>query len=155
MCCSKKFPLYLFSLCILLTLSILALSLNADRSVAQESLSGAQVTKSSGEAKVSDKLLRHVVLFQFKESSSADDIKKVVEAFRELPQKIQEIADFEWGTNNSPEGLSDGLTHGFIVSFKSEKDRDVYLDHPAHKAFVEVLLPHLQKPVVIDFWATK
>ena len=101
------------------------------------------------------KLLRHVVLFQFKETSSKDDVKKVVDAFRELPSKITAIADFEWGVNNSPEGLNDGLTHGFVITFKSEKDRDTYLNHVAHKAFVDVLKPHLEKPLVLDFWASK
>ncbi len=99
------------------------------------------------------KLLRHVVMFQFKDSSSKDDIQKVVEAFRELPKKIPEIADFEYGTDNSPEKLADGLTHCFLVTFKSEADRDVYLPHPAHAAFVDVLKPHLEKVVVIDYWA--
>jgi hypothetical protein len=31
----------------------------------------------------------------------------------------------------------------------------VYLPHPAHKAFVDVLMPHLDKVLVIDYWAGK
>ncbi len=100
-------------------------------------------------------MLRHVVMFEFKESSSEADVQKVVDAFRALPKKIPQIADFEYGTNNSPEGLNDGLTHAFLVSFKTEKDREIYLPHEAHKAFVEVLKPHLKKVVVIDYWADK
>ncbi len=34
------------------------------------------------------KALRHVVQFQFKESSSKDDIQKVVDGFRALPAKF-------------------------------------------------------------------
>ncbi|MEM6980557.1 MAG: Dabb family protein [Planctomycetota bacterium] len=101
------------------------------------------------------KLLRHVVMFGFKESSSEADVQVVVDAFRKLPEQIPEIAAFEYGTNNSPEGLNDGLTHCFFVSFKSEADRAAYLPHPAHKAFVEVLKPHLEKVVVIDYWAAQ
>ena len=101
------------------------------------------------------KLLRHVVLFSFKASSSEDEVKKVEDAFRELPSKIKEIKSFEWGKNNSPEGISQGFTHCFFVTFTSEKDREVYLPHPAHKAFVEVLKPHLDKVLVIDYWAEK
>lgn len=101
------------------------------------------------------KLLRHVVLFKFKEASSAADVKKVEDAFRALPSKIKEIKAFEWGTNNSPEGLAQGFTHCFFVSFASEKDREVYLPHPAHAAFVDVLKPHLDKVLVIDYWAGK
>lgn len=101
------------------------------------------------------KMLRHAVLFKFKDTSSPEDVKKVEDAFCALPTKIKEIADFEWGTNNSPENLNQGFTHLFFVSFKTEKDREVYLPHPAHKAFVEVLGPHLDKVLVLDYWAGK
>lgn len=101
------------------------------------------------------KMLRHAVLFKFKDTSSPEDIKKVEDAFRALPSKIKEVAGLEWGTNNSPENLNQGFTHLFFVTFKSEADREVYLPHPAHKAFVEVLGPHLDKVLVLDYWAEK
>lgn len=99
--------------------------------------------------------LRHVVLFSFKAGSSEADIKKVEDAFRALPSKIAEIKGFEWGTNNSPEGLSQGFTHCFFLTFDSEKDREIYLPHPAHKAFGAVLKPHLDKVLVLDYWSEK
>ncbi|MBW7889472.1 MAG: Dabb family protein [Chitinophagaceae bacterium] len=99
------------------------------------------------------KMLRHVVLFKFKDESTAQQIKKVEDAFRSLPSKIKEVKAFEWGTNNSPEGLAQGYTHCFFVSFASEEARAVYLPHPAHKAFVDVLSPHLDKVLVVDYWA--
>ncbi len=101
------------------------------------------------------KLLRHVVLFKFKETSSTADIQKVEKAFRDLPAKIKEIKDFEWGTNNSPENLNQGFTHCFQLSFASEADRSVYLPHPDHKAFGKVLGPHLDKVLVVDYWAER
>jgi hypothetical protein len=101
------------------------------------------------------KVLRHVVMFQFKATSSPEDIQKVVDEFRALPTKIPQIADFEYGKDNSPEGLADGFSHCFLVTFKSEKDRAAYLPHEAHLAFVEVLKPHLEKVLVIDYWAAK
>jgi hypothetical protein len=101
------------------------------------------------------KELRHVVLFKFKDSSSAGDVAKVENAFRALPGKIKAIKRFEWGTNNSPEKLNQDFTHCFLVTFKSEADRDAYIPHPDHKAFVEVLLPHLDKVLVLDYWAKK
>ena len=101
------------------------------------------------------KPLRHVVLFKFKDSASQSQVAKLVDEFRALPKKIPVIADFEYGTNNSPEGLNEGLTHCFLVTFKNEKDREVYLPHAAHKAFVEQLMPHLEKAVVVDYFASK
>jgi Stress responsive A/B Barrel Domain len=116
----------------------------------------AQTTKKANKmATPTVKVLRHVVLFKFKETSSAEDVKKVEDAFRALPSKIKEVKSFEWGKNNSPEGINDGLTHCFLVSFASEKDRATYLPHPDHMAFVEVLKPHVDKVVVIDYWAEK
>lgn len=99
------------------------------------------------------RVLRHVVMFKFKDGTADADVTKVVDAFRGLKTKIPEIAAFEYGTDNSPEGLANGFTHCFLITFKTEKDREVYLPHPAHKAFVDVLKPHLDKVQVIDYWA--
>ena len=98
------------------------------------------------------KHLRHVVLFKFKDSAAASDVKRVEDAFAGLSKKIKLIKQFEWGTNNSPENLNQGLTHCFLVTFSSEKDRDAYLIHPDHQAFVEILKPHLDKVTVVDYW---
>ena len=99
------------------------------------------------------KMLRHVVLFKFKDNATPDQVKQVENAFLALPSAIKEIKDIEWGTNNSPENLNQGLTHCFFLSFNSEKDRDAYLPHPAHKAFGAILTPYLDKVVVVDYWA--
>ena len=53
--------------------------------------------------------LQHVVAFKFKEDASKEQIRKVEKAFVALKGKIPEIADLEWGTNNSPEGLNKGF----------------------------------------------
>ncbi len=98
------------------------------------------------------KVLRHAVFFSFKEEASEADIQGVVDAFRELPSKIEQIIDFEWGVNNSPEGLNDGFTHCFLLTFEDEAGRAAYLPHPAHKAFGDVLRPHNDKVFVIDYW---
>jgi len=104
------------------------------------------------EAKQADKLLRHIVMFKFKDDAKTEDIKTVEATFADLKNHIPEIKDFEWGTNNSPEGLNDGLTHCFFVTFADEAGREVYLPHPKHLAFVEILKPHLDKVVVLDYW---
>jgi hypothetical protein len=104
-------------------------------------------------APAAEPVLRHVVCFKFKADAGAEQIKAVETGFRALKKKIPAIAGLEWGTNNSPEGHNKGFTHCFIVTFKSEKDREAYLPHPEHKAFVEVLKPVLEDAFVIDFWA--
>ena len=99
------------------------------------------------------RLLRHVVLFKFKDSATEEEIAKIEKAFAALPDKIDAIHDFEWGTNNSPEGLDQGYTHCFLVTFKSEQARAEYLPHPAHKEFVKLLGPSLEEAHVFDYWA--
>lgn len=99
-----------------------------------------------------DSLLRHVVLFKFKKGTTASQIKEVEDAFTELPSKIEQIKGYEWGLNNSPEGLEKGFTHAFFLTFESEEDRAIYLPHPDHKAFGAVLTPYLEDVLVIDYW---
>jgi hypothetical protein len=104
------------------------------------------------EAKKKKPKLRHVVAFKFKDTATPDQIKKVQDAFSELPKKITQIDKYEFGTNNSPEKRNKGCTHCFILTFKSEKDRDDYLVHPAHKEFGSLVGPLLDDVFVIDFW---
>lgn len=98
------------------------------------------------------KQLRHIVLFKFKETATVVEIEKIEAAFVALPSKIKEIKDFEWGLNNSPEGLEKGFTHCFFVTFDSEVGREIYLPHPDHKAFVALLDPVLADVLVLDYW---
>ncbi|NJN26852.1 MAG: Dabb family protein [Cyclobacteriaceae bacterium] len=97
--------------------------------------------------------LRHMVLFKFKASASAEEITAVEEAFAALPAKIPEIKGYEWGINNSPEGLNKGFTHGFLLTFDSEEGRAAYLPHPDHQAFGSLLQPVLEDVMVLDYWA--
>lgn len=98
------------------------------------------------------KVLRHVVMFKFKDSATPANIQKIEEAFAKLPQKIGGIQSFEWGINSSPEGMNQGLTHCFLLTFTSDKDRDAYLIHPAHKEFGKSLGTDVEKVTVFDFW---
>lgn len=93
----------------------------------------------------------HVVHFKFSADAKPEQIKKVETEFAALKGKIDLIQTLDWGTNVSPEGLSDGFTHCWIATFKNEKDRDAYLVHPDHKAFVGILKGVLEKPFVVDF----
>ena len=97
-------------------------------------------------------LLKHVVMFGWKEGTDPAYIDKIVAAFKDLKTKISLIKSFEWGTNSSPEGLNNGLTHCFVATFSSDADRDAYLVHPAHKAFVGLLKPVPDKITVLDYW---
>ena len=95
--------------------------------------------------------IRHVVHFKFKTTATPEQIKKITDEFAALKSKIDIVDSLEWGVDSSPEKMSKGFTHCWIVGFKNEKDRDAYLIHPAHKAFVELLMPQLEEALVVDF----
>lgn len=96
-------------------------------------------------------VMRHVVLLKFKDSATPAQVKTVEQAFSALPGKINTIIGFEWGTNVSPENLAQGYTHCYLLTFKNAADRDAYLPHPAHKEFGQLLSPHLDKVLVVDY----
>ena len=127
--------------------SILACQKTENKSLAVND----QIMESSPVESKSSKL-RHVVLFKFKEEADPAAIRKVEEAFAALPGKIPQIKGFEWGLNNSPEGLNKGFTHCFMLTFDSEEDRAIYLPHPDHKAFGALLGAILEDVTVVDYW---
>ena len=98
---------------------------------------------------------RHAVFFKFKDSATPAQIKEIEDGFRALPSKIDVVTGFEWGTNVSPENLNDGFTHCFFVTFKDKAGIEIYIPHPAHKAFVDLLKPQLDKVFVLDYVAQK
>ncbi|MEO0475194.1 MAG: Dabb family protein [Planctomycetota bacterium] len=96
---------------------------------------------------------RHVVVFKFKETATDTQIEQINKDFAALQDAIPEIVAFEQGVNISPEGLDQGFTHVYLVTFKDKAGLEIYLPHPAHKAFVEKLLPLLEQPFVVDYVA--
>lgn len=102
---------------------------------------------------VRDEPVRHVVAFKYSADAAQADIDKVTEAFRALQHRIPGILAFEYGTNNSPEGLDDGFTHLYLITFESAQARDTYLPHPEHEKFGALLgeLGVVEDVFVIDY----
>ena len=82
-------------------------------------LLGSWISPMPATAADGDKMLRHIVLYKFKDSLPAAQLQEVIDAFAGLPKKIDTIVGYEAGTNVSPEGKSEGFTHVFVVTFKS------------------------------------
>ena len=96
--------------------------------------------------------LKHIVLFTFKASSSAQEVENVAHTFAKLYGTVPQVKKMEWGINMSPEHLDQGFTHCFTLTFSSEKDLADYQLHPAHIAFQAVLKPHMDKVFVVDYF---
>jgi hypothetical protein len=116
-------------------------------------ISGSIAATVAAESAAATAPLHHVVAFKFKPAATADQIKKIEDAFAALKAKIPQIVSLNWGTNISPEKLNKGFTHGFVLTFKNEKDRDAYLVHPEHKAFGGLVGPAVDDVFVLDFMA--
>ena len=103
----------------------------------------------------STRKLRHLVLVKFNDNTSAADIKRLEDEFRTMATvKIPQVKEYEWGINVGKENLDHGYTHCFVLTFASEEDRNIYLDHKDHMAFVNSSKPHMAAITVLDFWAS-
>ena len=98
------------------------------------------------------KVLRHVVSFQFKEDITDERKAQAIQDFLALEDEIPEIKRFEGGEDISVEGLTKEFTHCFILTFESEEDRDVYIPHPAHIRLAEKNKPLMKDLIVLDVW---
>jgi len=95
--------------------------------------------------------VQHVVALKFKPDADPAKVKNIEQEFAALKQKIDVVQKLEWGTNVSQEGHTKGYTHCWILSFKSEADRDAYIEHPAHQDFVKLVGGVLEDAFVLDF----
>lgn len=96
---------------------------------------------------------RDVQIYQHSHTGHSAGYRKHLQT---LPLKVPSVKGFEWGTNNSPEGFNEGLTHCFVVSFDDEKGRQAYWDNPAHNDFVNNhLKPYMEKVLVVDYFVNQ
>ena len=101
----------------------------------------------------SEEQMRHVVIFKFKPDASEEEIEKVTQALGDLKETIPGIVAFEHGVNESPENLNKGFTHVYMFTFEDAAARDVYLPHPEHKEFGQMLgdLDIVEDVFVVDY----
>ncbi|KJZ76796.1 hypothetical protein HIM_03673 [Hirsutella minnesotensis 3608] len=101
----------------------------------------------------------HVVFFQFKPDLAPTERQELCDRMLELKNSCLHprsekpyIRSSVGGLDRSIEGVQGGITHAFVVEFASQEDRDYYVhEDPAHRAFVELMLPKLVKAQIIDF----
>ncbi len=98
-------------------------------------------------------MIKHVVLFQTRGGADPKAIERVLADLRGLVGVIPGMLDCSGGANNSPEGKSQGYTHGFVVTFDSAASRDGYLPHPEHRRAAAGLGPLAENVLVLDYEA--
>jgi len=96
-------------------------------------------------------MIRHFGVFKFHPAIDEARISECFAAMEGMVGKIAGLLDFEHGPYQSDEGLNDGFTHGFIMTFDSAESRDAYLPHPIHEAVKDIVVPCLERVIVFDF----
>jgi hypothetical protein len=95
--------------------------------------------------------VKHVALLKFKEGTPQEQIEEVFNQLMDLSENVPGIEDYVAGPNNSPEGLTEGFTHGFVMTFHDAAARDAYLTNTDHERFKTNALPLIDKLIVFDF----
>lgn len=100
-------------------------------------------------------MIRHIVLFRYRESAQQGQIDQISHAFLGLKDNIPGILEIEHGINDSPEEKNLGFTHIFQLTFRDGEARDAYLPHPEHINFGKLLdeLDIVTDAMVVDYQA--
>jgi hypothetical protein len=113
-------------------------------------------------------IIRHVVLFRYANGVSLSEKEEARKRFLELQRRSLKkgrryVVSIESGSQTSGEGADQRLEEGFIVTFRSEGDRNYYVGKPivadpsyfdpAHQAFKDFVGPLLAPngALVFDF----
>lgn len=111
-------------------------------------------------------IIRHIVLIRYKESVTDAQKQVATERFMNLANTARRnnepyVISIETGHQNSLEHLDQNLQQAFIVTFKSEGDRNYYVGSPiitdpeyidaSHEDFKKFITPLLVEDGVIVF----
>ena len=95
--------------------------------------------------------VKHIALMKFKEGTSEEQVQEILDQVLDITETIPGIEDYVSGPNSSPEGLNQGYTHAFIMTFVDAAARDAYLPHPEHERVKGMIMPRVDSLLVFDF----
>ena len=78
---------------------------------------------------------RHVMLMQFKDGATEEQIEAALEGLATMPDKVPGILRYEFGLDLKLLEGNPGLA--LVADFASEEDWRAYQVHPDHQALVE------------------
>ncbi len=97
-------------------------------------------------------MIKHVVLFQLQEFSSAEaktaKLDEIKSALEELPSKVNEIKSLKVGLNANPEEQYDIILE---TTFNNLEELDIYAKHPDHVAVGGIIRAVLEKRACVDY----
>lgn len=95
--------------------------------------------------------IKHMVILKFKPETPQATIDDLFRQLAGLQNKIDGIVDFSGGIYSSQEGLNEGYTHGFSMTFTDASARDTYLPHPDHEIVKGNIIPHIDGVIAFDY----
>lgn len=102
-------------------------------------------------------MIHHLVVLKLKKNVKPADVAAAFAGLAGLQKKVPGLLSFSGGPYSSPEGLNQGYTHGFAMTFRDRAARDGYLPHPEHEKVKAQILPLLEdglkSVVAFDFEA--
>jgi hypothetical protein len=95
--------------------------------------------------------VKHLALLKFKEGTTQEQVQNAFDEVLEITESIPGIEDYVSGPNSSPEGLNQGYTHAYVMTFTDAEARNAYLTHPERERLKATLAPLLDASLVFDF----
>ena len=94
-------------------------------------------------------MLRHVVVFGWKDGTSSAEVDAIVAALRTLPGQIPELRAYDVGGD---EGLVPGNANFAVVADVDDAEAwATYRDHPAHRRVIdELITPVLESRTAVQ-----
>jgi len=94
-------------------------------------------------------VIRHVVLWTFKDSVGPRDRESIVAAVRLLRTKVPSLRALEVGENISP-ARAQGYTHVLIETFDDRDGLAAYASHPEHVPVLARLREAVAQLIAVD-----
>lgn len=95
--------------------------------------------------------VKHIALFKLRPDVPPAEVQALFDDILEMTEEIPGLEDYVAGENSSPEGLNQGYTHAFVMTFSDAAARDAYLAHPAHDRVKLRILSLIEGGAVVDF----
>ncbi|XP_047976280.1 stress-response A/B barrel domain-containing protein HS1-like [Salvia hispanica] len=99
--------------------------------------------------------IKHLVLVKFNDSVTEEQIEDCIKQYGKLVDLIPSIKAFKWGKEIGILNLNQDFTHVFELTFESVDDVVGFTTNPHHTDYSNVLMPLVEKFVLLDFQPTK
>lgn len=95
-------------------------------------------------------MFRHVVMFRWKDGTTAEHVRAAEDGLAGLPGAIPELRAYSFGPDA---GVNEGNFDFAVVADFDDADGYVaYRDHPAHQSVLaELLRPHIAERAAVQF----